>query len=127
VTRSPEPLDVVGLIYDAALDPELWADVLEQVTDLLDGHFGVLVPPPGRAMVTVRQDPHLFGTYVEHFRQKDLLVRKVARLAPGSVVIDRMGVSRAEFEASEYCNDFLRPQRAEEGIAAVFSLATSGI
>ena len=119
--------EVVGLIYDAALDPELWPAVLEQVTDLLGGHFGVFIQPPGGAMVTVRQDPPLYGAYVEHFREKDLLVREVSRLAAGTVVTDRMVVPRDAFERSEYYNDFLRPQQAEEGIAAVFSLATSGL
>lgn len=39
---SERALDLVGDIYDAALDPDLWVDVLRQVSDFVGGPSSAL-------------------------------------------------------------------------------------
>jgi DNA-binding CsgD family transcriptional regulator len=64
--------DVVGTIYDCAVDPHLWPKAIEQVGRLIDGINGVVmivdtVEKKSRFYVDWNVDPMLIRTYSENF------------------------------------------------------------
>jgi DNA-binding CsgD family transcriptional regulator/PAS domain-containing protein len=64
--------DVVGMIYDCAVDPHLWPKAIEKVGQLVDGINGVVmiidtVENKSRFYVDWNVDPMLMRTYSEKF------------------------------------------------------------
>src|SRR5450432_1567215 len=64
--------EVIGTIYDCAIDPHLWPSAIEQVGRLIDGINGVVmvvdtVENRSRFYVDWNVDPILMQTYSEKF------------------------------------------------------------
>jgi DNA-binding CsgD family transcriptional regulator len=67
---------LIGDIYDAALDPALWTDVLASITDFVGGQAGGLlskdsVSKLGNAFYHVGVDPHYMQIYTETYVKFD--------------------------------------------------------
>jgi DNA-binding CsgD family transcriptional regulator len=77
--------DLVGSIYDCALDPSLWEQTLLIIKDVLDGHTAVLNLTDvqhGRPLLmkTVGLDPRHLPMYFMHVNEvRDLILRCLAR------------------------------------------------
>jgi DNA-binding CsgD family transcriptional regulator len=122
---ASDPLGLIGDIYDAALEPSLWPEVLQRITECLNGQIGVFIRSPDYAptapVVTVRADPEMLRLYVEHFRDINPIARACATSPAGMPGTDRTLVPRDEFLRSEFYNDFMRPMGSETwlGVALV--------
>lgn len=109
---------VVDLIYAAALDPALWPTAMASVADMLGGTQACLtrlsvLDGTGEAIIS-RSDPNSIDQYMEHFSTKNLFV---VTENPGAfirgwtpvVLTEADCVPWEDYQASEYCNDFMRP------------------
>jgi hypothetical protein len=109
-------LKLVGPIYDAAADPQLWPQVLQKLADVLEGVTAVIslesTARPGQGIVASIRTPEDFQkSYVEHFQQINPWAQRGAHLMQaGTVSTPEMVLSVGETAQSEYYQDFLRPQ-----------------
>ena len=74
---------LIGMIYDAALDPNGWPVVLERISDLVGGGPGSLflaAPQVGIRYTPVRIDESALADYAAHFRQQDFMQPALAGL-----------------------------------------------
>ena len=106
-------LDLVGRIYDAALDPELWPVFLERLSDVLGASGAVfylenLDHHRVDFITSARIDPSALQLYGEHYAAQDIWVQQAMALPPGTVVSSPMLLPNEKFIRSEFYNDFLR-------------------
>lgn len=107
-------LEIVGEIYEAALQPELWPKVLERIATLLNGAVTVLMAhDSGNSALTigsaVRFDEAYRREYNEHFSSRNIwAIRGKQFIRPGVVYTSEMACEKEELERSEYYQDFLR-------------------
>lgn len=110
-------IGLVDLLYDAALNPELWPGALARVADAVGGEGVALTyqnqaTGSGRAVFS-RIDPAMPPLYFGYFgtrnpiqQANDLESVRQGRLGCGP---DHGHIPRAELERSEFFNDFLVP------------------
>jgi DNA-binding CsgD family transcriptional regulator len=109
---------VLGAIYEAALMPERWTEVLRALTRLAGGVGSTLV-----AWNTAEDRPILVKAagefhdnevgqrpYAEHYGALDLTRRLALTHPVGSTFLCHEHIAEAEVRRSEYYNDFLMPQ-----------------
>lgn len=131
-------LSLVEKIYDAALDPRLWPDFLEALRTVGGGSAAVLTIHDFSACAdsvsaSVGVDSVATRQYDEYYGSRNILMnRNPHLLLPGRVLSDAELCPVDEFLASEYYNDYLRPQNIryltggsilqQDAIAAVITL-----
>jgi DNA-binding CsgD family transcriptional regulator/PAS domain-containing protein len=126
----------LDLVYDAALQPDLWVPVLERLADQVGGNIGWLSQLNvedgsgiSHADPTSRIDPKWTEYYAAYFEQKNPLHN-----VPGSagymkqwtprVLTDEDWIAKDVLVRSEFYNDFLLPQ--DVGSAMMIRLAKRG-
>lgn len=138
-------LHLVGRIYEAALQPEMWPDVLARTADHLhatsaslivqdgavaqggDGAGGSVVPQ----VFVSRLDPETLGEYQRFWAPHDLGRQAMERMPAGAVATDQSMANSDEYRRSAIYNDFLVPRQIarvlaglpltdEKGLAHVF-------
>ncbi len=105
-------LDRVGSIYDAALNADLWPDVLARVADALNSPTAVFIVEDLDSgdvgfMVEHGVDPESLDLYSAHYAAVDVRLQEMVRLPPGKVISTEMLVSDHAFERHEFHADFL--------------------
>jgi DNA-binding CsgD family transcriptional regulator/PAS domain-containing protein len=103
------------LAYEAPDHPEGWGRFLARLADVLGGVVpGVFVHEiaTDRPLLaqTLGGDPSWTRAYEEHFAKLDLRRRRIRTLPGATTFIGSTLVSDATLEASEFYQDFLRPQ-----------------
>ena len=132
--RQDRVLRLVGLIYDATLDPERWSDFLSELVETVNGHSASLwsVRPGGALamLTTARMDPEFIEQYTAHYCAKDpwlIKGRERNLFRPGVVRLGEEVVTPSELRSTEFFNDFGRRFRSVGGAATVFgSQSTCG-
>jgi len=121
--------DVIGLVYDAALAPQLWPHALESVAELVRADGGTLlfqdqISGEGSAIVA-RLDPaatsQQFGYYatrnpIRPGRNRALRLSHASSDWRTHVMTDEHALSKSELMRSEFYNDFLRPLGIHAGL-----------
>ncbi len=127
LSRSVSPEEkTLDLIYGAAIEPSLWVDVIQQLMSRIGGEGAVLMRTDivdGKGVAIIANgDTATVETYFSYycginpFQLVPDPLSYVSGWAP-KVLLDEHWMPRADFERSEYYNDFLRPQSAEWGLA----------
>lgn len=106
-------LELVGLIYDAALDSELWPVFLEKFSNVFGASGAVfylenLDHHRVDFITSARIDPSALQLYGEHYAAQDIWVQQAMSLPPGTVVSSPMLLPNDKFIRSEFYNDFLQ-------------------
>jgi DNA-binding CsgD family transcriptional regulator len=109
---------LVGAVYDAALDADLWPSVLEQFAQTFgstSAHLSEdnLTSTAGRLM-SYGFDPDFAARYAEYYAIRNVLWKNIVRQSLEGVLTDRIIMPREELVRSEFYNDFLQPQGGEE-------------
>jgi DNA-binding CsgD family transcriptional regulator len=108
--------DLVGHIYEAALDPARWRDVV----DALEGFY-----PDSRVTLFAHRDGRLVAgmainknfpddalrAYSAYYATNSPFVARAKSLAVGRAVYSEQQVSPSELVTTELYNDFMRPSR----------------
>jgi DNA-binding CsgD family transcriptional regulator/PAS domain-containing protein len=130
---SARLLQIIGLIYDAAAEPETWSDCLEMVReDLRAVAIGFFPVVPGslatRASLSVGHDPEFLARFDAHYGRPEVnaYIQAVTpdMLVPGTVLRAEAVLSDRDLRRTEYFADWLRPQGIGAGGFAM--LATPG-
>jgi DNA-binding CsgD family transcriptional regulator/PAS domain-containing protein len=106
-------LQLIGEIYDAGADSGRWPRVLEQVSDAFgaqEAALGMVSPIAVPWLVAPRSDPGFLRSYGEYYHSRNLFWRNMSRLPVGIAATDTMVMSKSELEASEFYNDWSKPQ-----------------
>lgn len=111
-----DALKIIPLIYDAAENASLWPEVLNQISATLNAVGKVftiedLRRDKSRITICLDIDPDFQRLYNAHYESVNLhLQRARPLLAPGRVIATHQICSERETLASEYYQEFLRPQ-----------------
>lgn len=120
---------LIERIYDLALEPDRWPDLLARLAAACGGHAAGLeqehVESEQGAGVVVGLDPSIVRTYFDYYAGRNVLRRidgfgdMIAGFRPG-ITIDQECLPRSELVRTEFYNDFLQP-------AAINSVLTMGL
>jgi DNA-binding CsgD family transcriptional regulator len=108
--------ELIGLIYDAAMNPESWSTVIDRTADIIHATSAVLVRPlpGGRPETTIgRGLPDDFERIYGEYAGGHVLAEASLRLPVGSVTTEAMLVPVEPFRRSDYYNGFLKPLGVE--------------
>lgn len=106
---------IIGSIYDAALQPELWSAAVEQISDIFKGstfvlHFGKLDSPEGFS-ATASADSQLYDLYRSEYltpeRNPGIMPLVAAR--PGTIIRREAILDDTSFRRTDFYNDIFRP------------------
>lgn len=111
-------IDLIGVIYDAATDPQQWSVFLEKVVSLFSTgvatfDFFDLQSRRGGTAATIGISPDQARSYVQYYSARNDLFPKIAAaglLLPGAIIENRTVYEDADFARTEYCADFLVKQ-----------------
>lgn len=120
-------LRLIERIYDAALAPERWAEFLEDLANVIDGHtvnivLGNASFTETNLSVAVRWDPESQRLYSEHYSVLDPWAIAAVRrglFRTGVVGLGRTVIDRQELESTEFYNEFGKPFNICGGISAI--------
>jgi DNA-binding CsgD family transcriptional regulator len=104
-------VDLIGTIYDAALDATVWPEVLDRIGDAVGGPdilFGIYDPATGLSnMLSPRIDPALIGSLMAWAPRNPLLPLGVGQ-PPGKVFTITDFITRDQFTGSDFYNEWWR-------------------
>jgi DNA-binding CsgD family transcriptional regulator/PAS domain-containing protein len=122
--EEAEPVSqLVGQIYDAALDRSLWASVLERTCRYVEGVSAMLgaedsVQRSARFFFEWGNDPHYLRLYEETYcRLNPMTVPTVLHAEVGSVLASTDLVPYEEIVASRFYREWLQPQGIVDAIS----------
>ncbi len=108
----------VDLVYDAAIEPQLWPRAMERLFDLVGGACGALTwqnqaTGLGGA-IEARLDPAVTGLYFGYFAERNPLARverphEFMKSWVPRILTDEDWMPKEALVRTEYYNDFLRP------------------
>jgi DNA-binding CsgD family transcriptional regulator len=104
-------LDLIGAIYEAALDGSRWENVLTRIDEAMGGRilFGVYDPANGlSSLVSPRIDPDRVQELLGWAPRNPLLPLGIGR-TPGEVFTIGDFITRDEFTATDYYNEWWQP------------------
>jgi len=107
-------LELVGLIYDAALDAQRWPAFLKKYADVI-GADGVLFQvhnldtDQGNVALSFNLDESVSRAYDQHYAGLNEWVRRGSHLLEtGNIVTGQMAITDADLLKTEFYNEFLR-------------------
>jgi len=106
-------LDLIAAIYDAALDPSRWDEVVRRIVDAtksVSGGLYVQETSAAHLSATHNVDPFYEKTFVEFWHKHNPCAAVAAASAPGELRSSVYITQTDQFRASAYCNEFMRPQ-----------------
>ena len=128
-----EVLSLIGQLYDAALDPDLWAVVLVQLTSFLDTARTLLVledaiNPLASIFYASAHDPDWYRRYTESYMLiNPARLAMVGRVNGGDTVLTTDFMTEAEYRATRFSREFLAERRIADIAVAVLEKTASRI
>lgn len=125
--NPPDWHELIGAIYDAALDDALWTPAIGQVMEQVGASQSILFSPivdaqASRPLILNRHIPDdYWELYKAHYWQCDVwtpLVMEAERQGHRGVVHGDRLMHRAKFRRTEYFQDYLRPLGIEAMLGA---------
>lgn len=119
--REETVLDLVDLIYRAAGDPAGWNAVVARLGQVLHGTAGSIHHQHSESQqsgvaAAWNVDPAYLESYMAHFSfVNPWLTRRKDLLGAGMVVASQMLCPDQEMDRTEFCNDWLLPQKLYHG------------
>ena len=112
LSGEDEVLDLVGAIYNAALDAQLWPDILNRIGDAVGGPqivFGIYDPVNGLVnMHAPRTDPDIMRSLVD-WAPTNPALPCIASHPPGQVFNGADVIPPDEFTGTDFYQDWWRP------------------
>jgi DNA-binding CsgD family transcriptional regulator/PAS domain-containing protein len=119
--RSRQLLELIGLIFDAALDPAVWPEALNNLADATGAHVGALgsydVRTNTLANVAPRQDPDYQRSYQEHWASRNPFRQMWQPNPPLGVLTPEQFIPRDEYTRTDFFREWVVPQHIEAAIA----------
>ena len=104
---------LVGQIYDAAVALGRWPQVLEILSDFLEGAATKLTFQNVRTLrseaSSVRMPPEADRTYAQYYYKTNVFLQRIAKLRAGTLIPVWNLLPRELYQRSEFYNDFCQP------------------
>jgi DNA-binding CsgD family transcriptional regulator len=104
---------LVGQVYDAAVEPGRWPQVLEILSDFLEGAATKLTFQNVRTLRSeansVRMPPEADRTYAQYYYKTNVFLQRIAKLRAGTLIPVWKLLPREVYQRSEFYNDFCQP------------------
>jgi hypothetical protein len=128
--REEQILELVGLVYDAAADPQVWPAFLERLADAIDGDgtvfFAVEPEAPLRIIAALtRFDPLLIDRYAREFSDNIWVRRADEHFQDHEVRYSQGLTSRGELLSDRYYSDFLYPAQVADSFSLTIAYGAS--
>lgn len=127
MASSEDPvLNLVGKVYDAALDEQKWPSFLDAFAQAVGGCSSMLrssdMQTHKASMVaSVGYDPAWQSAYCNHFIKVDYLIPFLNQFKVGDVKSSDQAFSLSEQRKTEYFNDYSIPQDKLHGLAVTLA------
>jgi DNA-binding CsgD family transcriptional regulator len=122
-----ELVALVGALYEAALDDELWPKVLEQIADATGTVQAAIASADREAniisVIAPRVDPGLLASWQDDWAYRDPFFLRAILRPPGGVYTLESLIAREEFAASEVFNMIWRKANCSLATAAANLIA----
>jgi DNA-binding CsgD family transcriptional regulator len=122
---NPELLELIGAVYDAALDTELWSSVLNRIC----GHFGfhmaalgVTALPSGKTVVQVTANiPQEYASSIASYGEEAVAIwggpQRVAQLPLEEPLLTTQATRREDWADNRFYLEWVRPQGIVDQVA----------
>ena len=122
MNKEDEFDQLIGLIYEAALDPDSWQAVLLHVSDIVNAagttlwvhdteSGGVYSESGGESFRSVRFDMEFSASYVDYYAQTNVWSKKGdLQLLEGAGILSSNLFDDTQLLSTEFYGDWLRPQ-----------------
>lgn len=119
-------LNLVGKVYDAALDEHKWPSFLEAFAHAVGGYSAMLrsadlVAGKAEFVASAGYDPAWQSAYCNHFIKMDYLIPALNQFKLGEVKTSDQVCSLPEQRKTEYFNDYSIPQDKLHGLAVTLA------
>jgi len=120
-------LELIELIYEAALDPQRWTTFTERFATAVGAREVFFLVHDyqnncGNIAMHVNVDPFFREAYDKHYASLNEWVKRGKRLfTPGRVVASQMAISDAELVKTEFYNDYLRAADMRHSLGGILS------
>jgi DNA-binding CsgD family transcriptional regulator len=118
--------DLIAAIYDAAIDPAGWDEVLRRIVEATNSISGVIlshhIDPLARDINAVQVeamcnvDPLFADAFIQTYYKINPLNPAAVAIAPGQVLAASPVTQTDSFRATPFYNEFLRPQGCSDAI-----------
>jgi DNA-binding CsgD family transcriptional regulator len=107
--------DLIGQVYDAALDPSLWSSVLEATAEFVRGPAAALVSQnasdhSGGFFFSWGDDPYYSKLHFEKYIKIHPVLAQMTLVPPGDIFTIGDLMPTEEFHASRYYKEWAKPQ-----------------
>ena len=114
---------LMGDIYDAALDPQLWTRALERSCSFIGGFSAVLywhdaATERSAILHSFNQNPHYLQLYFEKYLPMNPMFPAAIFMEPGVVHTSDDLVPREEFNKTRFYREWCKPQGIVDALAA---------
>jgi DNA-binding CsgD family transcriptional regulator/PAS domain-containing protein len=122
-THQDTVLELVGQIYEAAVEPEIWPSVLARLASETESENLLLSlqfpceSDTGRNIFARPADPEFIKSLQEHYWNLDPWRPYNLGRCTGEVELGRIVLSHAELVKTEFYNDWMRPQKFHDTFA----------
>src|SRR5476649_1816506 len=110
--------DLIERIYDMALEPDLWPDLIERLSSAFGAHAGTLeqedmVSSHGGGLC-VGVDPGELDRYFAYYASRNVLrridnVRERMKSFKPTVTVDQQSLTKSQLMETEFYVDFFKP------------------
>lgn len=106
-------LELIGQVYDAALDGTLWIGLAEKIARTFGAMSLGLILQAGDAAEFLSRTDNFNGwgetAYERHYHRHDVWARRAEQIGLSKVLASKDLIPNSEFDRTEFCNDFCRP------------------
>jgi DNA-binding CsgD family transcriptional regulator len=119
-------LDIIDLMYQAAIEPDLWPRVFDGMAALLSAERAVLLARPGgkgMAIPSLRLDPAAAAAYLETYEAINPIQQQLdrRRIEAPMVFTDQTFIPKRDLQHSQFFTDFMRPTKMHAFLLARMS------
>ena len=119
--------EIISCIYDAALDPDQWNNVIEKMAmafQAKQGYIRVINSKSSQIqhVYTHNKDPQWEQPYKDYYIHKDPWLNDILKEKKTFVSCTHHHLSNREYEALEFHRDFVLPQKNHYGIGGRISI-----
>lgn len=112
---------LISSIYDAALEPTQWNNVLTQLAKALkaeQSNMRIIDTKSNDVHLSYcyNKDPHWNELYRDYYIQKDIWLNKILKAKKNYIACTHHHISNKEYEKLEFHSDFVRPQKIHYGM-----------
>jgi DNA-binding CsgD family transcriptional regulator len=108
-------LGLVGRIYDAALEPQGWQGIVDELAGVYSGTAALTTQDAQGAEPNISAasgiDPDFARSYELHYAGTRPWLARVGKMAAGEIFTPYTQLDERDYERSEYYTDWMRPQK----------------